>query len=53
VVAYAAERAHKARISGQNETVAAPPAGALFWIAWIVLGIGVGLGIHFYLVQRG
>jgi hypothetical protein len=53
VVAYATERARQARHSGQNETLQAPPAGALFWIAWIVLGIGVGLGIHFYLMQRG
>jgi hypothetical protein len=53
VVAYAADRARKARISGQNQLVQAPPAGALFWIAWIVLGIGLGLGIHFYLVSRG
>jgi hypothetical protein len=53
VVAYATERARKARISGQNEIVQAPPAGALFWLAWIVLGIGAGLGIHFYLISRG
>jgi len=53
VVAYATERARVARASGQNQTVQAPPAGALFWIAWIVLGIGAGLAIHFYLATRG
>jgi hypothetical protein len=53
VVAYAHERARRARASGANEIVQAPPAGALFWIAWIVLGIGIGLGIHFWLAQRG
>ena len=51
VVAYAAERAQQARLSGQNEVLQAPPAGALFWFAWIVLGIGAGLGIHFYLLR--
>jgi hypothetical protein len=53
VVAYATERARQARASGQNQTLQAPPAGALFWIAWIILGIGAGLAIHFYLAQRG
>ena len=53
VVAYATERARQARHSSQHETPAAPPAGALFWIAWIVLGIGSGIGIHYYLMQRG
>jgi hypothetical protein len=54
VVAYAAERAHQARVSGQNAVVRrAPPAGPIFWLAWIVLGLGAGLGIHFFLMQRG
>ncbi|HEX6839718.1 MAG TPA: serine/threonine-protein kinase, partial [Polyangia bacterium] len=53
VVAYATERARRARASGSNEALQAPPAGALFWIAWIVLGIGIGLAVHFYLAQRG
>jgi hypothetical protein len=53
VVAYAAERARVARASGQNQTLQAAPAGALFWIAWIVLGIGAGLAIHFYMATRG
>ena len=53
VIAYATERARQARHSAQNETIQAPPAGALFWLAWIVLGIGAGLGVHFYMMQRG
>jgi len=53
VVAYATERARVARASGQNQTVQAPPAGALFWIAWIVVGIGAGLGLHFFMMQKG
>jgi hypothetical protein len=54
VVAYAAERARQARSSAQNPIVLkTPPAGPLFWLAWIVLGIGVGLGLHFFLAQRG
>ena len=53
VVAYAAERARRARATGGNQVLQAPPAGALFWIAWIVLGIGVGLAVHFYLARHG
>jgi hypothetical protein len=53
VVAYATERARQARTTGNNAALQAPPAGALFWLAWIILGIGIGLGVHFYLVQRG
>jgi hypothetical protein len=52
VVAYAAERAHQARVSGQSAVVRkAPPAGPLFWLAWVVLGLGAGLGIHFILMR--
>jgi hypothetical protein len=53
VVAYATERARQARTTGNNAVLEAPPAGALFWLAWIILGIGIGLGVHFYLAQRG
>jgi serine/threonine-protein kinase len=53
VVAYATERARQARTTGSTPALQAPPAGALFWFAWIVLGIGIGLGIHFYLAQHG
>jgi hypothetical protein len=54
-VAYAnPERVQRARTTGENRQVAvAQSAGALFWIAWVVLGIGAGLGIHFWLLGRG
>ena len=52
MVAYATERARRARATGANATLEAPPAGALFWIAWIVLGIGIGLAVHFYLAHQ-
>lgn len=49
VVAYNQQRAAQARAD-----MAEKPGGAgfLFWAAWIVLGIGAGLGVHYYLVQR-
>jgi serine/threonine-protein kinase len=53
VVAYATERAQQARYSNQPVGLKAPPAGPLFWMAWIILGIGVGLGLHFYLMAKG
>jgi serine/threonine-protein kinase len=53
VAAYATERAQQARYANQGVPLRAPPAGALFWMAWIVIGIAAGLGIHFYLVARG
>jgi serine/threonine-protein kinase len=49
VVAFAAQKAAEARESAGPEVLPAAPAGALFWLAWIVLGIGVGLGLHFWL----
>ena len=49
VVAYSQQRAQEAR-AGLNAGPA--PAGPLFWLAWIVLGIGAGLGVHYWLVQR-
>ena len=36
-----------------REVLPATPAGALFWIAWIVLGVGAGLGVHYWLSLRG
>ncbi|MDB4966784.1 MAG: serine/threonine protein kinase [Myxococcales bacterium] len=53
VIAYATERARQARHSAENQTLQAPPAGALFWLAWIIVGVGAGLGVHYYLLMRG
>ncbi len=53
VVAYAQERAHLARASASHKQLKTPPAGALFWLAWVLVGVGAGLGVHFYLLQRG
>jgi hypothetical protein len=50
VVAYNQERAKQARAELGDRGPA--PAGALFWLAWIVLGVGAGLGVHYYLAQR-
>jgi hypothetical protein len=49
VVAYNQQRAVEARADlGEKPS----SAGPLFWLAWVVLGIGAGLGVHYYLVQR-
>jgi predicted Ser/Thr protein kinase len=53
VIAYAQERANLARASAQHQQLKTPPAGALFWLAWVLVGVGAGLGVHFYLLQRG
>ena len=50
VVAYARERAVAAREGALPE--APPPAGVMFWLAWIVIGLGAGLGVHFWLAQH-
>jgi len=53
VVAFAREKAAEARqVSGPQAIIPAQPAGALFWIAWVVLGIGIGLGVHFWLAHK-
>jgi serine/threonine-protein kinase len=48
VVAYAQERAAQVRAGLQE---APKPAGALFWMAWVILGVGAGLGLHFFLLR--
>ena len=53
VVAFAAAQAVQARSQAANiapEPV--KPAGPLFWTAWVVLGIGIGLAIHFIQVHQ-
>jgi serine/threonine-protein kinase len=52
VVAYAREKAAQARENALPDTLPAQPAGALFWLAWIILGVAAGLGAHFYLAAR-
>ncbi|HZS42568.1 MAG TPA: hypothetical protein VFF06_37315, partial [Polyangia bacterium] len=52
VVAYAQEQARQAREMSQPERIAAPPAGPLFWLAWIVIGVGAGLGVHFWMAHQ-
>jgi len=51
VVAFAAERAHSARVAATSAS-AARPAPWTFWLAWSVLGIGLGLAAHAWLVHR-
>jgi serine/threonine-protein kinase len=52
VVAYAADKAKAVRAEVSAETVPAASAGALFWLAWIVIGIGAGFGYHYFMVLR-
>jgi hypothetical protein len=52
VVAFAAAQAEAARAAAVSEPEAAPPAGPLFWTAWVVLGIGIGLVVHFITVHQ-
>jgi hypothetical protein len=52
VVAFARDKAVEARQPTGPATIPAEPAGALFWLAWILLGIGVGLAVHFWLAHQ-
>jgi hypothetical protein len=52
VVAYSQERVKQARADLSEQPLRPPPAGALFWLAWIILGIGAGIGAHYYLVLQ-
>jgi hypothetical protein len=55
VVAFAATQAQAARQQAAR-AMAAPepvkPAGVLFWTAWVVLGIGIGLAAHFIQIHE-
>jgi serine/threonine-protein kinase len=51
VVAYARDRAAQAREGALPDTPVAP-AGALFWLAWVIIGIGAGLGVHFWMAHH-
>ena len=39
-------------ITFSGPTPKPPPAGPLFWLAWILLGIGGGLAAHFFVPHR-
>jgi serine/threonine-protein kinase len=49
VVSYNQNAARQARAEMSQPSSG---GGILFWAAWIVLGIGAGLGVHYYLIQR-
>ncbi len=48
VVAFAREQASRARDAAQPVDTEPSGGGAMFWIAWAVIGIGAGLGLHFF-----
>ena len=48
VVAFAREQASRARDAAQPVDNEPSGGGALFWVAWAVIGIGAGLGLHFF-----
>jgi hypothetical protein len=49
VVAFAMDEARRAQAAA---VVPAPPAGPLFWFAWIIFGVAAGLGIHMFVVPK-
>ena len=53
VVAFAKEEALRAREAAVSEVIPATPASIFFWLAWVVIGIGAGLAIHFYRARGG
>jgi serine/threonine protein kinase len=52
IVALAAERAQAVRAQAAAQQEQARPVGPLFWWAWVVLGVGLGLALHFYRVHQ-
>jgi len=53
VIAFAQAQAEAARQKAAVvEAEPVKPAGPLFWAAWVVLGVGIGLAIHFILVHQ-
>ena len=51
IIAFAQQQAEKARAQMADEqVVTVKPAGPLFWAAWVVLGVGIGLAAHFTIV---
>lgn len=53
VVAFALAQAEAVRAAAASEQpTRAKPTPWTFWAAWVVLGIGVGLAVHFFLLHR-
>jgi serine/threonine-protein kinase len=52
VVAYAQERAQQVRASVSDRVQPTAPAGPLFWLAWVVIGIGAGLAYHLWTLHQ-
>jgi hypothetical protein len=53
IIAMARQEAEAARSrAAVVEAEPVKPAGPLFWAAWVVLGVGIGLAIHFILVHQ-
>jgi hypothetical protein len=48
VVAFAREQANQARQAAAAVPDEPQGAGAAFWVAWVLIGIGAGLGLHFF-----
>jgi len=48
VVAFARAEASRARDAAQPTDAEPSGGGAMFWVAWAVIGIGAGLGLHFF-----
>jgi hypothetical protein len=52
IVAFAVERARSAQQAAASERAAVPPAHWTFWIGWCLVGIGMGLAAHAWLLHR-
>jgi serine/threonine-protein kinase len=48
VVAFAREQANQARQAAARQPEPESGGGAAFWVAWVLIGIGAGLGLHFF-----
>jgi serine/threonine-protein kinase len=52
VVAFAQDRAQQARAAAPAAAPSGGGAGVLFWLAWVIIGVGVGLGYHFWAAHQ-
>ena len=48
VVAFARDQANQARQAAAAVPDEPSGGGAAFWVAWVLIGIGAGLGLHFF-----